>query len=873
MINNQTFLATIFGDDACWAHVTSFMDDPANIPNENRFRCWSGNYNSKISIQPNSNQYFTISTFYADKKGKARRRKALFRCTHVIVADDVKEKLPEYNVNKLPPPTYKLETSPGSEQWGWVLDHPCQDRAKVENLLDGLVEQGLAPAGKDPGMKGVTRYVRLPEGVNTKAKRVKANGGTPPRCKLLEWHPERRVSIEELAEPFEVDLDAERRDSRVDGAANLPDHPLLQLTDIIHVKSVRSDGRFDITCPWVDEHTDAADDGAAIFTNQDGSIGFKCHHGACEQRTGKDLLDLIEITYPEFKGELNAYCTIKEFDIALPTKKDEYNFLNGPATPQITAPPSPPLSDKQINSLDKLWNTLQTTKNDSSAASISAITLLKSVDTLSYATKIQWHNKIRKHMGWTKSDLKKILNENRDLWYTENVDKEKQLEKIYKENVFIMEVGQFYNNRTDNFLTPEVFHNSYCDVDEDIKTEALMKSKCKKVEKLTYYPGKSSMFVDQGISYVNTWMDDIDQGAKGDPTPWLDLFDVLEIDPEEKNHILNFFACTLQKPELKINHAIILGGMQGIGKDLMLYPLIQAMGRNAKVIQGAMLKSQFNDYLMNTKLLQINEIDAGNYADARAISNKIKGFIAAPPNTIPINRKNINGFNIRNVVNVVMGTNEMRPLVMTFDSRRYYMVWSDLNIRGADNQMLPQYTKYYHQMWEWMREGKGWKYCVNSLINRDISNFIPGMAPNVTQAMIDVINSSKDPVSLLFSKCVESEVSLLASDLVTMNDIYKVMRSIDPAVYGVTLATNKLPSENVLGRILSQSHLVKQYRCTYKGKSRRLYSIRNHNKYDGNHISKKILYENYLRNMEKIKDECQLTVIEGGGTTEKEVAK
>ena len=167
LVNNQEFINAVFGVDAPWAHVTSFADDPSNIAKGRGAACWFGGYAKDVSLLPKSNQYFTISTFFPGDDGIARRQIRLFRKTHVIVADDVREKLDVSTVEQLPLPTYKLETSPGSEQWGWVLDTPCTDRDQVNNLLDGLVAKGLAPDGKDPGMKGVTRYVRLPEGVNT----------------------------------------------------------------------------------------------------------------------------------------------------------------------------------------------------------------------------------------------------------------------------------------------------------------------------------------------------------------------------------------------------------------------------------------------------------------------------------------------------------------------------------------------------------------------------------------------------------------------------------------------------------------------------------------------------------------------------------
>jgi predicted P-loop ATPase len=308
--NNLEFLTAIFGDDAQWAHVTSFMDDPSNIPGDRRHLCWGGDYASRRALIPNSNQYFTISTFMADDHGKARRRKALFRQTHCLVLDDVREKLDVEAAGRLPKPSWIMETSPGSEQWGYILDVPCIDRNQIDNLNDGLIASELAPDGKDPGQKGVTRYVRLPEGVNTKASRMAANNGEAPRCSMLEWHPDRKVSLEQLAAPFNVDLFAERKEGTIDGAADLPDHPLLEA---VHVKSVLSDGRYDITCPWVDDHTGGADDGAAVWTNADLSIGYKCHHGACQERRASDLLDKIQLTgRPNFRRELSQWQNSKK---------------------------------------------------------------------------------------------------------------------------------------------------------------------------------------------------------------------------------------------------------------------------------------------------------------------------------------------------------------------------------------------------------------------------------------------------------------------------------------------------------------------------------------------------------------------------------
>src|SRR5690554_5180413 len=93
MVSNEEFLRAIFGTMADVSHVTAFRYDPSNIPPGRHLAAWKGDYYSRFTLEPDSNQYFTISLFDPDEQGTARRRKALFKASYVIVLDDVREKL------------------------------------------------------------------------------------------------------------------------------------------------------------------------------------------------------------------------------------------------------------------------------------------------------------------------------------------------------------------------------------------------------------------------------------------------------------------------------------------------------------------------------------------------------------------------------------------------------------------------------------------------------------------------------------------------------------------------------------------------------------------------------------------------------------
>ena len=795
MPSNSEFIRAIFGEDAPWCHVTDFTHDPSNIPSGMaHLIAWKGEYFCRYRFHSEpSNQYFTISTFYADEKGTARRRKALYRQTHCIVLDDVKEKLVQSEVDKLPKPSWILETSPGSEQWGYILDSPSQARTRVENLLDGLIANGLAPNGVDSGMKGVTRYVRLPDGHNNKAKKLV--NGLPHKCAMLSWNPELTTTLDALAAPLKVNLDAERRDQRIDGAAVVSDHPILE-TDTIHVKEIRSDGRFDITCPWVDEHTGQEDSGSAIFTNADGTIGFKCHHGNCQEKTGADLLNRIEAEHQGFKASLSTWQVMRSFGAVA-----DAEVVVAEVSPKVTAPPLPliaaaapvqadttpapvqaaaappappsvPLAPDAPDSYDVLIGMLRAEVPNSPRPRHLASEILKSVDSVSAMDKMTVHEQVRDILGWSKPDFKVILKDLRETWYTAEAETQQE---FFDDVVYISELNQFFDRDRRIFYTAEAFQNSYSHLNSEARKDALENGRVKKVHKLDFAPMMPDIFVEDGITYGNTWtpLTDI-VGVEGDVTPWLRHFDTLGWGPY-RDHVMKWMAFTLLHPEHKINHMIMMGSGEGGGKDWLLYPLTKAMGKQTTTIDGEALLSDFNPYLLSTKYLHINEAELGDRKEATQVANRLKPLSAAPPDQLNVNDKGVKNVKIRNVVNCTMTTNSRLPIRLNGPSRRMLCLWSDFNFLDANLEMTQTGVTFWKEHWTWMKNG-GAEVCIWYLRNRvDLTDFDPGKAPPVTDFLRDILNSSKSPLQLSIERLIAVEMPMITHDIVSGQDVYDAL--------------------------------------------------------------------------------------------------
>ncbi len=821
-ISNQQVLQVIFGDQYPYAHVTSFRDDPSAITNDRKAICWAGDYYYKYNLEPQSNQFFCVSLF-GEIDGRSRRRKSHFSATYVIGLDDVNEKLPPEMVARLPAPTYKMNSSKGSEQWFYKLATPEQNQNRVDNLLDQLIINGLAPDGNDPGMKGVTRYLRLPEGVNTKSKRVAENGGVPYQCQITEWNPERSFTLEQLAEPFNVDLNAQRREVRTSGTVDIPDHPLLKF---FNIKSTLGPGKYDITCPWIDDHSDNDDSGTALFTNDDGSIGFHCHHGHCESKTATDVLKMLDESTPgiraSFNSWRNAYQSISAFSSVAPMDfmgkelkpiTQSYDFMGDTEK-------KPDIVINYQDMMNDLRRELPQTPEQLSKCE----RFLHTIDPLPHAQKMRWYDEIQQVMGWTKSDLNKSVSDFRKSWYTDS----KNDMEFYKELYFVTSLNQFYHPIKNINYSTEAFQNAYCHLDEQARNTALVAAMTRKVDAIDYVPGKPEVFEEHGIEYANTYRGDINYGAKGECDIWLDHWQVLGWESHREQHLM-FMANTIRRPETKINWAILMASREGTGKDFLLYPLMMAMNRNSSVVNGEELTSQFNEYLLNKKHVHFNEVEMGDHAQNREIANKLKPIITAPPERIPLNIKGMRRMSIKNVANITITSNSYQPVYVDRGSRRYYMTWSDLQTRDEQGQVLPEWVKYWDIAWHWMLDESdgglgGWRHCVHHLVHRvDISEFNPRSAPPVTDYMREVQQMSKSALEIEIEDLIMNNVGAFACDLVTNNEAVKTVQMHTTLGRGI--------SPNTMTKILTAIGCKPGLRCLIDGKQTRIVAIRDVVKY------------------------------------------
>jgi hypothetical protein len=147
-----------------------------------------------------------------------------------------------------------------------------------------------------------------------------------------------------------------------------------------------------------------------------------------------------------------------------------------------------------------------------------------------------------------------------------------------------------------------------------------------------------------------------------------------KIYPDDADHSIKWLAHRVQRPGDKINHALVWGGAQGIGKDTLLEPIKHAVGPwNFQDIIPSQLLGRFNSFA-KAVVLRINE--AHDQGDAERINRfnlyeRIKLYSANPPDVLRIDEKHLREYYVFNVLGLLITTNHKTDgIYLPADDRR-----------------------------------------------------------------------------------------------------------------------------------------------------------------------------------------------------------
>ena len=217
---------------------------------------------------------------------------------------------------------------------------------------------------------------------------------------------------------------------------------------------------------------------------------------------------------------------------------------------------------------------------------------------------------------------------------------------------------------------------------------------------------------------------------------WLDHLHCVY--PDDATHIQNWLAHRVQKAHEKINHALVLSGDQGIGKDSLFQPARLAIGAwNWQDISPSQLLGRFNGWAKSVVLRVSEARDLGDMSRFE-FYEATKTLIAAPPEVIRVDEKNLREHYVPNTLGMIITTNHRTDgLYLPADDRRHYVAWS--------NKTKADFTEaYWNDLWNWYEAG-GANDVGTYLATLDLSKFNPKAPPPKTQAFWIMVSGGEAP--------------------------------------------------------------------------------------------------------------------------------
>jgi hypothetical protein len=292
----------------------------------------------------------------------------------------------------------------------------------------------------------------------------------------------------------------------------------------------------------------------------------------------------------------------------------------------------------------------------------------------------------------------------------------------------------------------------------------LQNARGRRVEGLVYWPDQLEVVQRDGQALANLWAPRerplrAELISNATVKPWLDLFwhvmggDTLET-ADLGRLVLDWLAMVVAS-NVKGGWQVLVIGKQGIGKDMILEPVMQALDTRAQAVTGDDLNGAFTGW-QDKRLVRLAEIRQTSWKTItpRDQMTKLKGAFDPGKGWLSINPKMAPQYEARNVLMGWLTSNEDNPLRLEDGDRRFLV----LDRRCADRQP----DAFYQRVGTWYRDARGEALVAEWLSRRwDVMpehrrRALVGVAP-MTEAKAAIIAENEDPVDAWLKDVSERE--------------------------------------------------------------------------------------------------------------------
>jgi len=360
-----------------------------------------------------------------------------------------------------------------------------------------------------------------------------------------------------------------------------------------------------------------------------------------------------------------------------------------------------------------------------------------------------------------KSDVIKLIRETRN-----SKNKSENTEIITSPEwmddwIFISAIDKFYRINSYEYLSTLAFNmqfNRFILPDQNGNRKTASKMAAEEyditvVEQALYHPAQNSLFEYNGRQCVNTFninslpieADEISSNASiACEFIYNHIFLLCSRRDDVTTNFMDWLSFIVQNMGIKINYAVLLQGIEGIGKSFVKELMNKVLGSNASEVSPQIVIGNFNNWADGSSFLTFEELRIIGHNRHDVVSN-IKPLISNE--NVAINKKNVSSYTIPNVTNYLALTNYKDALPLENTDRRWLVIfapWGSIKEFEQDIEMEAKtyFDKLFGYLENYSAEIRKW------LIDYKISsNFNPkGRAPFTDEklAMINTAHGNDD---------------------------------------------------------------------------------------------------------------------------------
>lgn len=548
--------------------------------------------------------YGNTASFIIDRFKDGHPSASAANCEYVLVMvlDDVGD--PD-KTTQLPPlePTWKMETSPGSYQWGYVFsEQPTKDEFSA--AIVAIAEAGYT----DRGAINPVRNFRLPGSVNLKPGRDNF-----PSV-LLEFHPDRDYTLEQIIEAFGV-APAPVKSSGVFRPIRLSDDGtddvLIWLSENGKLLSLPNrEGWAGVVCPNAASHSDGNPEGRYLPTTR----AFCCYHSHCGEIDSRAFLDWVaEQGGPSHAPGLRDELLAQTMESALSKLTPTEQF------PDVAAATVAEVERRELGRIEKesWWERFAYLQDDDAYFDL---TDRREISRGTFNALFRHISCKSIHTG-RKVEASICFDENRQAKGAKSL-----IGVTYApgESILCAREGLVYGNR---WRDARPFVSGSADVSPWLEHLERMIPEASEREHVLNVMAYKVQHPERKINHA------VLHGGNpgsGKDTLWAPFF-------------------------------------WAIGGDSLA---------NVKKLDNKELSTPWG-YHLEAEVLIINELRQPEASDRRALENSLKPVIAAPPEYLTIQRKGLHPIEAVNRLQVVAFSNERMAITIPSNDRRWFVIWSD----------------------------------------------------------------------------------------------------------------------------------------------------------------------------------------------------